>query len=424
MILLSWIPKFRNSTHRYWQYFYSITITSIIYSLYAITFLAYNHPLFEAGLYIITAMEMVFFTYSVLPSAVITSIILGGLFTFSTLLEVNFHILSTFSLLPNFIAIHIAMIFIFIIKNKNHYQGFVNYCLLENERNRNQKLYDITLNQNKTLVTQNFKIEQQKNLLSSQFHEIEDSLKYASNIQSALLPSFQSLTLSRIKDAFLYNRPKHLVSGDFHWHGTTQEHQVIATGDCTGHGVPGALMSMLGISLLDRIVNTEKVDNPKVIIERLHREINHLLKNTEHNNDGMALSIICVPLDTTKNTLTFAGAKSPLLIIKNEKVEFFRGSRYYIGGDIDLHEKCHNNTVNIEKDMLVYMYSDGFEDQFGGEKNKKYKAAQFRTLLQGISHKTCNEQKIMLEQEFKQWKDTPSKASFQVDDVLVMGLRF
>ncbi|WP_281614348.1 SpoIIE family protein phosphatase [Flammeovirga sp. SubArs3] len=424
MILLSWIPKFRNSTHRYWQYFYSITITSIIYSLYAITFLAYNHPLFEAGLYIITAMEMVFFTYSVLPSAVITSIILGGLFTFSTLLEVNFHIFSTFSLLPNFIAIHIAMIFIFIIKNKNHYQGFVNYCLLENERNRNQKLYDITLNQNKTLVTQNFKIEQQKNLLSSQFHEIEDSLKYAFNIQSALLPSFQSLTLPRIKDAFLYNRPKHLVSGDFHWHGTTQEYQVIATGDCTGHGVPGALMSMLGISLLDRIVNTEKVDNPKVIIERLHREINHLLKNTEHNNDGMALSIICVPLDTTKNTLTFAGAKSPLLIIKNEKVEFFRGSRYYIGGDIDLHEKCHNNTVNIEKDMLVYMYSDGFEDQFGGEKNKKYKAAQFRTLLQDISHKSCYEQKIMLEQEFKQWKDTPSKASFQVDDVLVMGLRF
>ncbi|MBB3697482.1 SpoIIE family protein phosphatase [Flammeovirga yaeyamensis] len=428
IIGLRFYPKYKNSTSKNWQYLYTIGITSIIYGLFGITYLAYGHKSFDSGLYIISAVTLSVLLYSVIPPIVMISIVLGGLIPFCYLLEYNYNLLVVSPLINNFIVINITILLITIIKYRIEHRAFIQRQMLISERNKNKELYQVSLLQNKELSTKNKQIEKQKDLLSSQYYEIKESINYASNIQKTFLPHFEVNNISRVENLFIFNKPKQQVSGDFYWKGFAMgQYQIIVCGDSTGHGVPGALMSMLGVSLLDKIVNQKNIHNPKQIIERLHDELSNLNYDKDHlySRDGMAISILRIPLDPNDNTITFAGAKSPILIVDKEDEYFIKGGRYYIGNFFGVENKCENYTIEIKKGMMVYLYSDGYEDQFGGKYNKKYKSIRFRTLLSNIANKDCKTQQLMLEEEFKQWKEASSvETSFQIDDVLVMGLRF
>ncbi|AZQ63151.1 hypothetical protein EI427_13145 [Flammeovirga pectinis] len=434
-ILLCFITLFLRFTFplesklkKYWIPLYGACISTIIYSLYGVTYLAFDHELFVSGLYIISAIQLLLFLYSILPISITLILLNIGFLLFILALGIghytdfiNHH--SSFLPLPNFIAISIATSFVLYIKYRNTFLSFQNLFLFKKEQEKTEALYQITLEQNNELSLQKEKISEQNDILSTQYLDIENSLQYAQRIQRTILPlSFYKVT--KVSEYFVFNEPKHIVSGDFHWFGKTDTSQIIAIGDCTGHGVPGALMSMLAISLLDRLIQ-ENISDPMHIIEKMHLRLNSLLQQKETSNeDGMAISILSIPLDPTATHFTFAGAKSPLTIIKKEKVSLYKGSRYYIGGQFSPINHCINHTIKIEDDMMAYMYSDGFEDQFGGIDNKKYKPAKFRSLLQDITDNSALIQKQNLSSEFHKWKNTLPDNIMQVDDVLVAGFRF
>ncbi|KXX71720.1 PP2C family protein-serine/threonine phosphatase [Flammeovirga sp. SJP92] len=408
----------------YWIPMYTVTMVSIIYSLYAVTFLTYEQSdYFLSGLYIISGCQLIFLLYSIMSITIILGIIGLGTVAFVSAIFYEYGTITAYNV-PNFIAINIGIIMVLVVKYNNTFKHFKNYVLLKEEKSKSDSLFQLTLEQNQKLQSQKEFINHQKEILSNHNNDMQESLHYAQRIQNAMLP-LPFYNIEKVKEYFNYSAPKHIVSGDFHWFGKSENAQVIVVGDCTGHGVPGALMSMLGVSILNRLVTQENVDDPLYIIEKMHIRLNTLLQqNSTHNNDGMALSVIRIPLYHDENVITFCGAKSPVLFVKKEGVEFHRGGRYYIGGNISPINKCQNISIKIEPGMMMYLYSDGFRDQFGGVQDKKYTAHQFRTFLREISNEPTAIQKQLLASEFMKWKDAKTENNVQVDDVLVAGFRF
>ncbi|MBD0403668.1 SpoIIE family protein phosphatase [Flammeovirga sp. EKP202] len=423
------VLRFTNSKDgklkNYWIPMYTVTITSIIYSLYAVAFLAYEQPdYFLSGLYVITGFQFTALIYSIMPTSVAIGIIGVGASTFTTAIYYQYGAFSSSYDIPNFIAVSIISIVVLFVKYNNTFRHFKSHILLKEEKTKSDSLFQLTLEQNEKLQSQKEFINQQKDILSNHYNDMQESLQYAQRIQNAMLP-LPFYNVEKVKEYFNYSAPKHIVSGDFYWFGKSENAQIIVVGDCTGHGVPGALMSMLGISILNRLVTQENVDDPLYIIEKMHLRLNTLLQqNSTHNNDGMALSVIRVPLYHDQNSITFCGAKSPVLFVKKEGIEFYRGGRYYIGGNISPINKCQNITIDIEPGMMMYLYSDGFRDQFGGILDKKYTGNQFRSFLQKIATEPTAIQKQLLDSEFLKWKNAKDEDNTQVDDVLVAGFRF
>jgi serine phosphatase RsbU (regulator of sigma subunit) len=235
-----------------------------------------------------------------------------------------------------------------------------------------------------------------------------------------MLPDELALS-SVLGDSFVLLLPKDIVSGDFYWFSEFNENGeskiILAAVDCTGHGVPGAFMSMAGHAYLNQIVNVQKIVSPDLILHELHKNLFRSLKKGEtHNKDGMDLAI-CV-LDRNKKTVEFAGAKNPLLFVQNGELTVIKGDRDSIGGD---EEKVTFNKHVFEwsPDMVFYMISDGYEDQFGGPLGKKIMRRAFYELLRRVSDLPMDLQKEKLLSHFNDWKLNTT----QIDDVLVIGFR-
>jgi serine phosphatase RsbU (regulator of sigma subunit) len=278
---------------------------------------------------------------------------------------------------------------------------------------------------NRTITAQKDEIEKQRDLAAMQRDQIAyqkkhitDSIEYAKRIQTALLPSLE--LFSDDLDHFVLYKPLDIVSGDFYWVTRRDNLQIIIAADCTGHGVPGAFMSMLGVTMLNELVLTKEIVMPDQILNNLRGEIIGALKQSVEDDkvkDGMDMAICAVDFSTSK--LYFAGANNPLYLIRGKELIHYRPDKmpvsiHYRMGDFTLH------TIDLQKGDCFYIFSDGYADQFGGPDQKKFMSARLKEELVKVSDQPMIKQGEMLNDLFLKWKGDNA----QVDDVILIGVRY
>ncbi len=263
-----------------------------------------------------------------------------------------------------------------------------------------------------------FEISKQKEIIEEKNKDITASINYANRIQQASLPEINSIQ-SQLKDSFILFRPRDLVSGDFYWFAQVEDKLIVAAVDCTGHGVPGAFMSLIGMNLLSAIVNESKITESNLILDELHKRIQIALRQTEtENNDGMDVAL-CV-IDENKKTVEFSGAKNPLICIRDNELIIIKGDKNGIGGKPNNHEKFTKHIINIEGQISFYIFSDGFQDQFGGENDRKFMIKKMKEMFLNNNKLPMKEQKKIYEQTIEDWM----RPTQQVDDILLIGFNF
>lgn len=265
-------------------------------------------------------------------------------------------------------------------------------------------------------------INEQKLQIQGQYKSITSSITYAKNIQNNILPAKTFLN-ELFPDNFLIFKPKDIVSGDFYYFNEANGKIVLAVIDCTGHGVPGAFMSVIGYSLLSEIIESHYIIEPAHILKSLHIGIRSFLKQEEiasTSRDGMDIALVVI--DKGKREIRFAGAKNPLVYMRNGEMNVIQGDNLYIGGNISRGDIIFTETVinlSEEETFSFYLFSDGYQDQFGGEENKKLMKKHFRELLYQINNLSMKEQGELLAEWHEDWKGNLA----QTDDILVMGIR-
>ena len=317
---------------------------------------------------------------------------------------------------------------------------------------RNKKKANIILSEQKRVIEEkNEELEQQKEEIESQKDEITaqrdtvtiqknqieiihfeqtSSIHYAKRIQAATIPSLEILTKSGY-EYFTIFLPRNIVSGDFYWTSKIENTIVLCVADCTGHGVPGAFMSMLGISFLNEIIKKEKITNAAQILDLLRQNIILALQQqgvSGEQKDGMDMSLVTI--NTNNHEIQFAGANNPLYIVKSKKSKVESEEKsdvelYELKGDkmpVAIHERMEpftNNEIKLNKGDYIYLFSDGFADQFGGPKGKKFMYKQFKEILLSNYNEPMIVQKEKLENIFKAWIGN----SEQVDDITIAGIK-
>ncbi len=292
-----------------------------------------------------------------------------------------------------------------------------NALLYENLENKvNQRTKALSLANSKLQII--FKqVSKQKEKIEISHKHIKDSINYAKKIQDAILPSLD-LFKNNLSDYFIMFKPLDVVSGDFYWAKKVKENFIFVAADCTGHGVPGAFVSMLGISFLNEIVAKKEINQAGKTLDILREEIKKSLNQNSESKRQEGMDIAFCSLNTKTNFLQFAGANNSLYLFRNNEMIEYKADRQPIG--VYRKEKSFtNHEIQLEKEDKLYIFSDGFIDQFGGEKNKKFMKKNFKKLLSEIQNENMNKQKEILEYEFKKWKGQVK----QIDDVLVMGMK-
>lgn len=262
-------------------------------------------------------------------------------------------------------------------------------------------------------------LENQNAIISEKNKDISDSINYAKKIQEAILPHHDDIE-KVFPEYFILSLPKDIVSGDFYWFTQHEQLKFFVVADCTGHGVPGAFMSMIGNTLLNHIVIERKILRPDLILNELRKEVIKALKQGEQSQskDGMDISLIC--LNTTTNELQIAGANNPVWVVKNDKtIVEIKPDKQPIGFVSGINSDFTLQTYKAEKGDTIYQFTDGFADQFGGPKGKKFKYSPLKEMLIAFGEKTLPEQMTELRRTFFEWKGNLE----QIDDVLLSGIR-
>jgi serine phosphatase RsbU (regulator of sigma subunit) len=260
-------------------------------------------------------------------------------------------------------------------------------------------------------------IDEQRKSLEEKNKEITDSINYAKKIQEALIPPEQNFN-SHFKESFVLFRPKDIVSGDFYWVHKTDNSIFYATADCTGHGVPGGFMTMLGISFLDEIVGEKKITEPSEILNHLRDRLIHTLKQSGQSGeskDGMDVVICRIDLPSLK--LTYAAANNSLYHVRNGEMSEMKPNKQPCGFYHEMSPFTQTG-IQLEKGDRIYTFTDGLADQFGGPKGKKYKYRQLEQLIMASQDKSFAEQRQIIGESFDNWKGRLE----QIDDVCVIGV--
>jgi serine phosphatase RsbU (regulator of sigma subunit)/tetratricopeptide (TPR) repeat protein len=262
-------------------------------------------------------------------------------------------------------------------------------------------------------------VMQQKEIIEQKNKEITDSINYAKQIQGAILPLRSEMT-RLLPDSFCYYLPKDVVSGDFYWIAESEGKVLVAAADCTGHGVPGAFMSMLGSSKLDHAVLERGQTRPSEVLRMLNSGVKSTLKQNEQGSlsrDGMDIALCSI--DTKKMLLEFSGANRPLYYIRNGIMCEVPATKSAIGGLTPEDHVFVHEEIELKKGDVIYLFTDGYADQFGGTEGKKFMTRRFKDMLLDISSKPMAEQQQILETTLAAWK----KDREQVDDILVIGIK-
>ena len=306
-------------------------------------------------------------------------------------------------------------------QNLAHDLENINLNLENTVKERTKEIQDQNLklkDQNEEITTQRDNIEKQHQVVKKQKQVITDSINYAQRIQKAVLPSNNKFT-GHLQDHFILYKPRDIVSGDFYWFSTKEDKVIIVAADCTGHGVPGAFMSMLGMAFLAEISRIPEVKTPAQILEFMREKVKQSLRQYDKNSlqkEGMDMALCMI--DIKQRTLEFAGAYSPLYLIRNEEIIIHRGDRQPVA--VYLHEKeFTNNVIKIKSDDRFYIFSDGYADQTNGQTMQKFMVRKFRNLLLEIHQLPMEKQKRILETTLEDWK----AGGPQIDDILVIGFQ-
>lgn len=276
-----------------------------------------------------------------------------------------------------------------------------------------------------TVINRTQEIAEQKNKIEEINREVTDSIRYAQMIQNSILPLSSDLK-KNIPESFIFYKPRDIVSGDFYWiHEIPSENRIfIAAADCTGHGVPGAFMSMMGMEKLNQSVKDIKNINPSAILSYLNKEIKLTLgKHIQERElrDGMEIALIDVNLNN--NSITFSGANRPLWLVtkgkESDDIEIFKPTKAGIAGFTEFDQVFEQITINIEKDQTIYLFTDGAIDQFGGPSGKKIMTKGLKNLINGIQSEDLQTQHMKVASFFESWQGQHE----QVDDILIIGLK-
>ena len=271
-----------------------------------------------------------------------------------------------------------------------------------------------------TVALRTEELRKEKEVVEAQNHNIKESISYARRIQEAILPP-QNVIEKILPESFILYKPKDVVSGDFYWINEKNNITYVAAVDCTGHGVPGAFMSLIGYNILEKVLNDNDNLAPNEILKGLSTEISRALRQDGEDKtikDGMDLALIAI--DMNKRELEFSGAYNPMYLVRNKELTEYKADKLPIGkGSVKKGVDFENQKISLESGDIVYMFSDGFADQKGGDKKKKYFYPPFRSFLTEISELPLKEQKQKLEDELVRWRGDVE----QIDDVLVLGIR-
>ncbi len=259
--------------------------------------------------------------------------------------------------------------------------------------------------------------------LNKAYTSIQASINYAERIQQASLPDISVIGAS-FDDFFIFFKPRDVVSGDFYWFAQIRDienghvKKVLAAVDCTGHGVPGAFMSLVGNSAISQIVNEKKIADPAIILSVLNERVIQMLKQEKGmNQDGMDMALVVV--DETAKTIEFSGAKNPFYFVKDAELHTIKGSRKPIGGKAYQGSIYEKHIFEIDAPMSCYVFSDGFQDQFGGPDQSRFMTKRLKALIEENHDKPMRLQREVFESTFNRWKGKEK----QVDDVLMIGFK-
>jgi serine phosphatase RsbU (regulator of sigma subunit) len=262
-------------------------------------------------------------------------------------------------------------------------------------------------------------IELQKGELELKDKDITDSLIYAQRIQEALLPS-ETYFRKHFEDSFILFKPKNIVSGDFYWIGEKNGNIFVVAADCTGHGVPGALMSMIGLEIVEKAINEENIEVPSQVLAVMNRGLEKTFSREKNIGtiirDGMDIGL-CV-IDRKRKKVTYAGAFMPLYLIRSGSLSEIMPDKIIIGMNPEGLPYTDHEIDLLENDIF-YLFTDGYVDQFGGTENKKFMYRRFRYLLLTIHGFPVSDQKAILDENIKTWMGSTE----QVDDMMVIGFR-
>jgi len=285
---------------------------------------------------------------------------------------------------------------------------------------KNKKMWELSI----AIHKEKEKIDKLKKEIEHRHEEVTKSITYAQRIQKALLPTDEQQNNLKYKH-FIFWKPRDIVSGDYYWMRKIDNFSIIVMADCTGHGVPGALMSVLGISFLNEIFATGQVIKASEILERMRILVKKALHQDKINDkknmpsDGMDMAVVVINNDTLE--INFAGANNPLYLIRNNELEVFKADRNPVG--IHPFEKPFSDyNFKLEKNDRIFMFSDGFIDQFGGDRGRKFLSKNFKKLLLLISNQnfSVEQEKEILNNALKDWIGDENK---QIDDILIFGMK-
>lgn len=311
---------------------------------------------------------------------------------------------------------------VFVIYNRYRLKRKTNIALTRQNTEIKEQKEEIE-QQNEEILSQRDELDTVNKELYKKNTQVTDSIVYAETIQKAILPSDENFN-RLFPDSFILFKPRDIVSGDFYWLHEKEGYIYLAVADCTGHGVPGAFMSMIGNTLLNEILHETGTPLPSEVLSKLHTGVTYALKQgkdqAHDRDDGMDITLC--RFNKSKGELILSCANRQAYIILKGEIETVEGDIYSIGGAFtglpDVKFTDHNYPV--EDGTIIYMFSDGFHDQFGGADNKKYMVSRFKDLLEKKQNLPMKDQKDILEQEFETWKADKS----QTDDVLVVGIRY
>ncbi|TAF66947.1 MAG: hypothetical protein EAZ55_04575 [Cytophagales bacterium] len=273
---------------------------------------------------------------------------------------------------------------------------------------------------NEEIATQRDTAEALSKLIAEKNADITDSINYAQRIQQAMLPTTEEIS-QYLPHHFILFKPRDIVSGDFYWFAQKENKIIVAAADCTGHGVPGGFMSMIGNDLIGQIVHDKEIHEPHLILNELHKGIRKALKQSDTDNrDGMDISLVVINTDT--KTIAYAGAKNPLIYVQKEQIFTIKADKHSIGGGLAGQEiSFTTKEINYETPTTLYLFSDGYQDQFGGANDKKFMVTRMRELFLAIHSEPLPQQKEKLQTAIEQWIAEGEEE--QTDDILVIGLK-
>lgn len=283
---------------------------------------------------------------------------------------------------------------------------------------RKQRLLKLENEKLENMVEERTKEVVEKNqIIETKNKEFESSVRYAKTIQQAYLPKIEQFK-SHFEDAFVFFKPRDVISGDFYWFRRFDNVVVLGVADCTGHGVPGALMSMIGMTLINEVANRKDISSPCQALTYMDNGIIKALSSDKlESKDGMDIALLGIHLD--KGYLQYAGANRPLYIVRDGEIIEYKPTKVALGGISDEPKQFEAHQIMFKKGDMVYLFSDGYQDQFGGPENKKYKLKYFKELLVRIAPLDGDSQHKIIQREFEEWKGDFE----QTDDILVCGFR-